>query len=39
MNCPSYSWTDVAMLAAGMSPLLLFVMLLFAALVYVQWTE
>jgi hypothetical protein len=39
MTCPNYSWTEVAMLAAGMSPLLLFTALFFAALVRVQWTE
>ena len=34
-----YTWTNVAMLAVGMSPLLLCVLLFFAALVRIQWTE
>jgi len=37
--CPTYSWTNVAMLAAGILPQLLITALLFAALVRVQWTE
>lgn len=34
-----YTWTHVAMLAVGMSPLLLCVLLFFAALVRIQWNE
>lgn len=34
-----YTWTEVSMLAVGMSPLLLCVLLFFAALVRIQWTE
>jgi len=36
---PTYSWTEVAMLAVGMSPLLLFCCLFFVALIRIQWTE
>jgi hypothetical protein len=34
-----YTWTEVSMLAVGMSPLLLFCCLFFAALVRIQWAE